>query len=84
MFETVPSIQSSHCSRMQSDSYMLWLDSYILQSDSYILWSDRCILQSDRYIYIAIGWLYNLISINIFTTWLPYILHINKHISNYQ
>ena len=77
MFETVPSIQSSHCGQMQSDNYMLW-------SDSYILWSDRCILWSDRYIYIAIGWLYNLISISIFTTWLPYILHINKHISNYQ
>ena len=29
MFEAVPSIQNSHCSRMQSDSYILQSDSYI-------------------------------------------------------
>ena len=43
MFEAVPSIQNSHCSRM-------WLDSYILQWDSYILWWDSYILQWDSYI----------------------------------
>ena len=75
MFEAVPSIQSSHCGRTVI---------YCSRTVIYCGRTDVYCGQTDIYIYIAIGWLYNLISINIFTTWLPYILHINKHISNYQ
>ena len=45
----VPSIQSSHCGRMQWDRYILRRDRYILLWDRYILWWDGCILRWDGY-----------------------------------